>query len=104
MEWLEFMVELLDILVVAVPLVLTLIVYIRKTAKEKNWGALVSLVIKLIAEAEEQFDKGSDKRTWVLEVAEASAKEIDYDFDAKRVGELIDNFCEMSKKVNTKKE
>lgn len=104
MELLKFIIELLDVIAVTVPLVVTLVVYIRKAAKEKNWGILVSLIMELMIEAEKQFDKGADKKNFVLEMAEASAKEINYNFDAKRVGELIDNLCAMSKKVNTKKE
>ena len=77
--------------------------YIRRAIREKNWQKLIALVMNLMAEAEEKFDNGADRRTWVLGAVQASADVIDYDIDIEQVGELVDALCALSKKVNFSK-
>ena len=104
MEWYEIAINILTGLAIAIPLVIKLVEYVKKATQEKNWGALLNLVINLMAEAEKQFDNGADKKAWVLGIVESSSKTINYDVDLAQVGELIDSLCEMSKAVNTNKE
>ena len=102
MEWYEVVVSILSGLVATIPLVVQLVKYVKATIQEKNWGNLVSLVVKLIQDAEEQFENGADKKAWVLSMVASSAGAINYEVDLERVSELIDSLCEMSNMVNVK--
>ena len=104
MEWYEIVINILASLAIVVPLVVELVKYVQKAAKEKNWSALLTLVMNLMSEAEKQFDNGADKKAWVLGIVESSAGTINYDVNLEQVGELIDSLCAMSKAVNTNKE
>lgn len=104
MEWYEILTSILTGLAVTIPLVVKLVEYVQKAIKEKNWNNLLTLVMKLMAEAESKFDNGADRKQWVLGMVEASADTINYDIDLEEVGKLIDSLCAMSKKVNAPKE
>lgn len=102
MEWVELILKLLASLAVVIPLVVELVKYVNKASKEKNWGALLSLVMNLMTEAEEQFDNGADRKSWVLKMVEASAHTINYEINVDQVSELIDSMSTLSKKINVK--
>lgn len=104
MKWYEILVNILSGIAVAIPLVVKLVEYVQKAMREKNWGKLLTLVMQFMAEAEEKFDNGADRRAWVLDMIAASADVVDYDIDLEEVGKLIDSLCAMSKKVNAPKE
>ena len=104
MEWYTLLISVLSGLIVTIPLVVKLVEYVKKAIKEKNWNKLLALVMKLMAEAEEKFDNGADRKSWVLGMVAASAELVDYDIDIEQIGKLIDSLCEMSKSVNTPKE
>lgn len=101
MEWTKYVVTILSGLAAAIPLVVKLVEYVQKAAKEKNWNALLSMVMKYIEEAEKKFSNGADRKQWVLAMVEASADTINYDIDMDAVSEMIDRLCDMSKVVNT---
>jgi hypothetical protein len=101
MAWYEILISVLTGLATAIPLVIQLVKYVEQSVKEKNWGNLVSLILKLIGEAEEKFDNGADKKQWVLSMIEASADSINYKVNIDDVSKLIDSLCDMSKIVNT---
>lgn len=100
MEWYEIAISIFTGLVTAIPLVIKLVEYVQKAVQEKNWNNLLKLVMNLMAEAEEKFENGADKKAWVLGMVEASAKTINYEVDLEQVGELIDSLCDMSRLVN----
>lgn len=100
MEWLEYALQIASGLIVIIPLILKLIEYVQKAAKEKNWNKLLELTMNLMKEAESKFTNGADKRQWVLAMVKASADSINYDIDIEEVGKMIDSLCEMSKAVN----
>ena len=104
MEWYEIILEILKGIVIVTPLVVGLVKYVTQAIKEKNWKNLVALVMNLMAEAEEKFENGSERKAWVIDMIEASADAINYPVDIEQVGALIDNLCAMSKKVNAPKE
>jgi hypothetical protein len=103
MEWYEILVSILSGLAVTIPLVVQLVRYVEAATKEKNWGKVLDLVIDLMEQAEVQFDKGNDKKQWVLSMIEASANTLNYDIDLNQIGELIDALCAMAKIVNAPK-
>jgi hypothetical protein len=104
MEWYEIILEILKGIVIVTPLVIGLAKYVKQAVKEKNWKNLIALVMNLMAEAEEKFDNGSERKAWVIGMIEASADTINYPIDIEQVGALIDNLCAMSKVVNAPKE
>lgn len=104
MEWYEVIVEILKGIIIVIPLVAGLVKYVRQAIREKNWNQLIVLVMNLMAEAEDKFDNGTDRKQWVLAAVQASAKTLNYPIDIEQVGKLIDDLCKMSKKVNAPKE
>ena len=96
----EILISVFTGLITAIPLVIKLVEYVQKAIKEKNWNNLLKLLMNLMAEAEGKFEKGADKKAWVISMIEASARTINYDVDIRQVGELIDSLCDMSRLVN----
>ena len=103
MEWLNLIIEILSGLAIVIPLVVTLVKYVKQAIKEKNWTALVELITKLMKEAEGKFETGAERKFWVLSAVQASANTINYDIDIAQVGDLIDSLCDLSKIVNANK-
>lgn len=103
MEWYEILVSILSGFAVTIPLVVQLVRYVEAATKEKNWGKVLDLVIDLMEQAEVQFDKGSDKKEWVLSMIEASASSLNYDIDIEQIGEMIDALVALTKNVNVPK-
>ena len=99
-SYINYIVAILTGLATAVPLVINLIKYVQKAAKEKNWNQVVKLVMNLMEEAETKFDNGADRKEWVLSMIKASADTINYDIDMDAISDLIDSLCNMSKVVN----
>ena len=100
MEGLQLIVSVLAGLATAIPLAIKLVEYVQKAVKEKNWGKVLDMVMKYMATAEEKFDNGADRKEWVLAMVKASADTVDYDIDMEVISKLIDDLCNMSKKVN----
>ena len=103
MEWYEILISILSGLAATIPLVIKLVEYVKKAVKEKNWNALLALITNLMAEAENKFTNGAERREWVLTCVKASADTINYDINLEEVGELIDSLCALSKVVNAPK-
>lgn len=103
MEWVELIIALLSGIAACIPLVISLINYIQKAAKEKNWGKLIVIVSNFMAEAETLFPDGASKKDYVINSVMAIAKTIDYPIDKEMLGELIDNLAALSNKINVNK-
>lgn len=104
MDWVNIIVSILSGLVVAVPLVVELVKWIKTAIQEKNWQELLRLVTNLMEEAETKFDNGIDREEWCLMMVKASADTINYKVDLEQVRKLIQSLCAMSKIVNAPKE
>lgn len=50
--------------------------------------------------AETMFEKGADRKEWVMAMVKASADTVKYDLDMDKISDLIDSLCDMSKIVN----
>jgi hypothetical protein len=100
--WVQIIVPIITGLVAAIPLVIKLVDLAQKSAKEKNWGAVVQLVLKLMAEAEQNYSNGADRKTYVLSTIKAMENTLQYDIDEKAISELIDSVVAATKKINTK--
>lgn len=100
MEWLELVVAILAGLATCIPLVIKLVQYVQKAVKEKNWAALLELVMSYMEEAEAKFQDGATRKEWVMAMIRNSAEQVNYDIDMNVVSELIDRLCDMSNIVN----
>lgn len=100
--WTTVILPIISGLVACVPLVIKLIEYVQKVSKEKNWGAIVQLVLKLMAEAEQLYTNGAEKKDYVMSAIKAMENMLQYDIDEKAIGELIDTVVAATKKINTK--
>jgi hypothetical protein len=100
--WIQAIISILSGILVLTPLVLKLIDYVKKSTKEKNWSQMLKLVMNLMAEAEDKFDKGADKKEWVMGELKAMADTLNYDIDWNVVSDMIDKICDVSKEINIK--
>ena len=103
-NFIQFIPGILTGLAVAIPVVVQLVKYVKELVREKNWYRLVKAVLRLMIAAEEQFEKGSVKKDYVLVMAKTAAAEIGIEFDEEKIGEMIDALAAMSKSVNVTKE
>lgn len=100
--WTTIILPIISGLVAAIPLVIKLVDLAQKAHKEKNWGAVVQLVLKLMAEAEQNYSNGADRKAYVMSTIKAMESTLQYDIDEKAIGELIDSVVAATKKINTK--
>lgn len=83
-----------------IPLAVKLVQYVQKAIQEKNWTALLELVMKYMAEAEHKFDTGAERKEWVLVMIKASADSVNYEIDLDVVSQMIDDLCDLTNAVN----
>lgn len=96
----NLVVAVLTGLAACVPLAVKLVQYVKKATQEKNWGALLGLVVDLMEEAEVKFADGATRKEWVMAMVQTSAEYINYPLDTEALSELIDALCDMTKVVN----
>lgn len=96
----RIIVDVLVSLATLIPLVYKLVEYVKKATQEKNWQALVKLVMAYIAEAENMFETGAEKKEWVMSMLRISASTVAVNFDEETLSRLIDELVGLTKKVN----
>lgn len=96
----NLVVAVLTGLAACIPLAVKLVQYVQKATQEKNWGALLGLVVDLMEEAEVKFSDGATRKEWVMAMVQTSAEYINYPLDTEALSELIDALCDMTKVVN----
>ena len=100
MQIVDLIMQILISLVIVIPLVVSLIKYVKKAIEEKNWTNLLKLVLSLCAAAEDKFSSGADKKEWVMAMVKASADTINYNISEAELSKLIDDLIELTNKVN----
>ena len=100
--WTNIILPILSGLAACVPIAIKLIEFVQKLEKEKNWKAVVQLVLKLMAEAEQLYSDGAEKKEYVMVAIKNMESTLRYDIDEKAIGELIDSVIIATKKINTK--
>ncbi len=98
--WIQAIISVLSGIAVLVPLIIKLIEYIKKSVQEKNWNQMLKLVMNLMAEAEELYDTGAERKEWVLQELHAVADTLNYTIDWVVVSDMIDALCDMAHEVN----
>ena len=53
-----------------------------------------------MAQAEDMFSNGADRKQWVMAMVQVSAEAVKYNVNMTEIGQLIDDLCKMSKVVN----
>lgn len=96
----NLVVAILAGLATCIPLAYNLVKYVKQAAQEKNWNALLGLVMKLMEQAEKKFEDGATRKEWVMAMVQTSAEYINYPVDAQALSDLIDSLCNLTKKVN----
>lgn len=101
--YLELIVALVTGICTAIPLVIKLVEYVRKSVEEKNWNNLVTLTLKYMQQAERSFENGDDKKAWVMGMVQTTAQSVNYQLDDEslaKLSTLIDSICDASKVIN----
>ena len=96
----SLVVALLTGIAAAIPLAMKLAQYVKQAVQEKNWGALLGLVVDLMEEAEQKFTDGATRKDWVMAMVQTSAEYINYPVDVEALSVMIDRLCDMTKVVN----
>ncbi len=96
----SLVVALLTGIAAAIPLAMKLAQYVKQAVQEKNWGALLGLVVDLMEEAEQKFADGATRKDWVMAMVQTSAEYINYPVDVEALSVMIDRLCDMTKVVN----
>ncbi len=81
-------------------LIVSLVKFVQKSVKEKNWTALINYTMKLMAEAETLLSTGAERKAWVLAMLKGSAEYLNYPIDESELSDLIDSLCDLTKAVN----
>ena len=103
MEWYEIVISILSGLVAVIPLVVKLVEMTVAYTKEKNWNRIIVMVTEYMTTAETMFEKGADKKAWVMEMLKTSAKVSNFDLteeNLEKISVLIDDLCDLSKQIN----
>lgn len=103
MNYINAALSLLAGLLVCVPLLMELVSYVKAAVKERNWAALLRIVINLMEEAEGKFSAGADKKMFVMSQVAAAAASVGYNYDEdaqQKISDMIDAMCAMSHIVN----
>ena len=100
MRVLDAVICVLSVAAVCLPLVVKLLALVSASVKQKSWQGVVSLVARLMEQAEREISVGSERREWVLGLAMAAAKELGCDVSEDELGRVIDSLCAMAKGVN----
>ena len=100
--WVGIITAILTGLVTCIPLVIKLVQTIKDAVKAKNWTPLMQLILKLMAEAEDNYSTGAEKKAYVIDSIKAIESSLNYDVDIDAVGAMIDAIIVATKKINTK--
>lgn len=103
MDWFNVIINILSGLCVCIPLVYKLVITVISYVKEKNWNQIIVMTTEYMATAETMFKTGAEKKSWVIEMLKTSSKVSNFDLTEEnllKISELIDDMCELSKKIN----
>lgn len=87
----------------AIPLAIQLVKHVKLAIKERNFGKIMKIALELMAEAEENYATGAERKEYVMDSIIKLSKSLDYDVDFDAVSAMIDAIVASSKKINVKK-
>jgi uncharacterized membrane protein len=100
--WVGIITAIVTGLATCIPLVIKLVQVIKDAVKSKNWAPLMQLILKLMAEAEDNYSTGVEKKTYVIDSIKALESSLNYDVDIDAVSAMVDAIIVATKKINTK--
>ena len=100
----SLIVAILSGLAASIPLAIKLVQYVQKAAQEKNWAALLGLLVDLMEQAEQKFNDGATRKEWVMAMVQTSAEYINYPIDTEALSQLIDSLVDMTNVINVPEE
>lgn len=100
----SLIVAILSGLAACIPLAIKLVQYVQKAAQEKNWAALLGLLVDLMEQAEQKFNDGATRKEWVMAMVQTSAEYINYPIDTEALSQLIDSLVDMTNVINAPEE
>ena len=98
----NLIVAILSGLAVCIPVVVKLVQYVKKAAQEKNWSAVMSLVLDLMKQAEQNYKTGAERKEFVMDSIIAMQNVLNYQIDLDVISTMIDSICAASKIINGK--
>lgn len=101
--WTTIILPIISGIVACIPLVIKLVDMSQKVVKEKNWTAIMQIVLKLMTEAEENYSTGAERKEYVLDSIKAVQSTLNYDVDLDAIGAMIDSIIKASKTINANK-
>ena len=101
--WTNIILPILSGLVAAIPLVIKLVEISQKFIKEKNWTMVMQIVLKLMAEAEDNYGTGAERKEYVLDSIRALQGTLNYEVDLDAISAMIDSIAKASKQININK-
>lgn len=102
-EIVRLIAEILALIGIILPMAIALGKAIKNSIKERNWKKLLPLAMRLMEQAENAFEQGADKKSWVMAMLKESLDEINYSISDEELSDLIDNMVDLTNKLNIKK-
>lgn len=100
LDWVKLILTVIAGITACIPAVVSLVKFVKKAVREKNWGPVMRLVLDLMVEAETQFDSGAERKEWVLSMLKKAEPVLNFDIDYDAISAMIDAICGASKVVN----
>lgn len=100
-KWIELIIAILSGLTVCIPLVVQLVKYVKAAVQEKNWSKILSLVLKLMVEAERTYATGAERKEFVMGSIESIKDTLNYQVDMEQISQVIDDIIAASHVINT---
>lgn len=102
-KWMNITIQILSGIAACIPLVIELISVVNKLVKEKRWNELVIHTFDLVAEAEQKFEHGAERKEYVMSELKLIAEKIHFNYDEEtehKISDMIDAVCSLSKEIN----
>lgn len=99
-NWIQIIVSIISGLLVCIPLVIKLVEYVIKAIQEKNWQNVMQLVLRLMTEAEKNFETGAERKEYVMDSIIAMKDTLNCEIDMNAISVMIDSICDASKIIN----
>ena len=104
-NWINTIVSILSGLAVCIPLVVKLYQLIKELVKNKNWNCLLSLVLEEMKKAQAEYERGSDRKKYIMSILIDLAQRANYPIeeeDVSKISNMIDEMCDMAHVVGVK--
>lgn len=102
MNIIDIIVSILVGLATAIPAVYYLVLFVRKAIREKNWTVLMEITMKLMAQAEQNYKTGAERKEWVMSEIKALQPTLNFELDEEAISALIDSICDAARAINKK--